>query len=95
LICHIERSEAKVLCMNVRIHSKFRSARTSIKIKPTPYKALIRSVMTYTYPTWDYEADANLLKLQPLQNRTLRAVGNVDSRTPVLEWHVVFKDTSP
>jgi hypothetical protein len=33
------------------------------------YKALIRSVMTYACPTWEYAADAHLLKLQSLQNR--------------------------
>jgi hypothetical protein len=30
------------------------------------YNALIRSVMTYACPTWEYATDAHLLKLQPL-----------------------------
>jgi hypothetical protein len=39
---------------------------TNIELKL--YKALIRSVMTYACPTWEYAADAHLLKLQRLQN---------------------------
>jgi hypothetical protein len=53
--------------------------------------SLIRSVMTYASPTWEYAADAFLLKLQRLQNRALRATGNLDTCTPVRELHVAFK----
>jgi hypothetical protein len=35
-------------------------------------------------------ADALLLKLQRLQNRVLRATGNLDRCTPVRELHVAF-----
>jgi hypothetical protein len=47
--------------------------------------------MTYACPTWEYAADAHLLKLQRLQNRILRAIGNIDRRTPVRTLHVAFK----
>jgi hypothetical protein len=30
--------------------------------------ALIRTVMTYACPTWDFAADTHLMKLQCLQN---------------------------
>jgi hypothetical protein len=40
-------------------------------IKFTLYKALIRSVMTYACPTWEYVVASHLLKLQCLQNRVL------------------------
>jgi hypothetical protein len=36
-------------------------------------------------------ADAQLLKLYELQNRVLRAIGNLDRRTPVRELQVAFK----
>jgi hypothetical protein len=52
------------------------------------YKALIRSVMTYDCPTWEYAADAYLLELQ---NRVLRVIGNLDRPTPVRKLHVAFK----
>jgi hypothetical protein len=51
------------------------------------YKALTRPVMTYACPTWEYAADAHLLILQCLQNRVLRAIGNLDMCTPVHELH--------
>jgi hypothetical protein len=56
-----------------------------------PCKALIRSVITYSCPTWEYAAGTHLLKLQCLQNRVLRATGNIDRRTPVRELQVAFK----
>jgi hypothetical protein len=42
-------------------------------------------------PTWKYAANAHLMKLQRLQNRVLRAIGNSDRRTPVREMHVAFE----
>jgi hypothetical protein len=36
-------------------------------------------------------ADAHLLKLQNLQNRVPRPIGNLDRRTPVRELHVAFR----
>jgi hypothetical protein len=47
--------------------------------------------MTYACPTWEYGADAHVLKLQRLQNRVLRAPGKLDRCTPVRELHVAFK----
>jgi hypothetical protein len=35
--------------------------------------------------------DIHLLKLQRLQNRVLRVIGNLDRCTPVRELHMVFK----
>jgi hypothetical protein len=53
------------------------------------YKAPIRSVMTYSCPTCEYAADAHLL--QRLQNRVLRAFGNLDRDTTVRELNLDFK----
>jgi hypothetical protein len=58
-----------------------------------PRKGLIKSVITYACPTWEYAADANFLKLQRLQNRVLRAFGNLDRSTPVRELRVKLKLT--
>jgi hypothetical protein len=53
----------------------------------------MRSVVTHVCPTWEYvyAADAQLLRLQRLQNRALRAIGNPDRCTPVPELHVLSK----
>jgi hypothetical protein len=47
--------------------------------------------MTYACPTWEFAEDTYLMKLQRLQNRVLRAVGNLDWRTPVRDVHLAFK----
>jgi hypothetical protein len=47
--------------------------------------------MTYASTTWEYAADAHLLKLQRLQNRVLHAIGNLDRCKPVSEMHVAIK----
>jgi hypothetical protein len=33
--------------------------------------------MTYVCPTWEFEADTNLLTLQRLQNKVLRTIGKI------------------
>jgi hypothetical protein len=62
-----------------------------VQILNLRFTKLSRSVMTYACPTWEYAADARLLKLQRLQNRALRAAGNHARCTPVRELHVTFK----
>jgi hypothetical protein len=68
---HIERTVAKAMRTYVRTYSLFKSGCLSTNSKLTLYKALIRSVMTYACPTWEYAADAHLLKFQRLQIRAL------------------------
>jgi hypothetical protein len=46
--------------------------------------------MTYACPTWDFAADTHLMKLQRLQNKVLRTIGNFPRRTPVSELHKTF-----
>jgi hypothetical protein len=55
------------------------------------YKALIRSIMTYACPTWEFAAETHLMKLQRLQNRFLRSISNVDRCTSVRDLHSGFK----
>jgi hypothetical protein len=47
--------------------------------------------MTYACPTWEYATEAHHLKLHRLQNRVLRAIGNLDRCTPVRELYVALK----
>jgi hypothetical protein len=88
---HIEGTVSMALGTYRRSCSLFKSERLSTNIKLTLHKALIRSVLTYACPTCAYAADAHLLKLQRLQNRVLRAIGNADRRTLVRELRVAFK----
>jgi hypothetical protein len=74
---HIDPIEAKVFRTFPRLYSLFKSERLSIHIKLTLHRALIRSVMTYACPVWDFAAEIHLLKLQCLQNRVLCTTSNV------------------
>jgi hypothetical protein len=77
---HIEMIEAKGFRTFIRIYSLFKSERLSTNFKLTLHKALMRSKMTYTCPAWEFAADNYLLKLQRLQNKVLRTIGNFPRR---------------
>jgi hypothetical protein len=47
--------------------------------------------MTYACPAWEFVADGHLLKLQRLQKKVLRTIGNSARSTPVRDLHVAFK----
>jgi hypothetical protein len=47
--------------------------------------------MTYAFPGWEFSADSHLLKLQRLQNKVLRTIGNFPRRTPIHDLHMAFK----
>jgi hypothetical protein len=47
--------------------------------------------MTYACPAWEFAADTYLLKLQRLQYKVLRTIGNFPRHTPVRDLHVVSK----
>jgi hypothetical protein len=85
---HIEKTSAKALGTYIRTYSVFKSKHLSANIKLIVYRALIRSIMTYAYPTWEFAADIHLMKLQCLQNRVLCTIGNFDRRTPVQDLHL-------
>jgi hypothetical protein len=80
---HIQMIEAKAFRTFITVYSLFKSERLSANIKLTLHKALIRSVMTYASPAWEFAADTHLIKLQCLQNKVLRTIGNFPRRTPV------------
>jgi hypothetical protein len=46
--------------------------------------------LTYACPTCDFAADAHLIKLQRLQNKVLRTIGNFPRHTLVRELHKAF-----
>jgi hypothetical protein len=47
--------------------------------------------MTYAYPTWEFAAETYLLKLQRIQNKVLRTIGNIPRRTLDHDMHVGFQ----
>jgi hypothetical protein len=48
-------------------------------------------VLTYSCLAWELAADSHLWKLQRLQNRVLRSIGNFPWPTPVRELHKAFR----
>jgi hypothetical protein len=46
--------------------------------------------MTYACPAWEFAAECHLLKLQRLQNKVLRTIGNFPRRTSVHNMHKAF-----
>jgi hypothetical protein len=82
--------EAKAFRTFIRTYSLFKSERLNANIKLTLHKALIRSVMTYACPAWEFAAECHLLKLQRLQNKVLRTGGNFPRRTSVHDMHMAF-----
>jgi hypothetical protein len=82
--------EAKAWRTFIRIYSLFKSERLNANIKLTLHKTLIRSVMIYACPAWDFAAESRLIKLQRLQNKVLRTIGNSPRRTSIRDMHVAF-----
>jgi hypothetical protein len=83
--------EAKAFRKYITIYSLFKSERLSANIKLTLHKALIRSIMSYACPAWEFVADTRLMKLQRLKNKVLRAIGDLDRRPSVRDLHLAFK----
>jgi hypothetical protein len=46
--------------------------------------------MTYACPAWEFAAECHLLKLQRLQNKVFRTIGNFPKRTSVRDIHKYF-----
>jgi len=67
-----------------------KSEHLSTNIKLTLHKALIRSIMTYAYPSQEFVVDPCLLRLQCLLNKVFHTGGNFPRCTPTREWHAVF-----
>jgi hypothetical protein len=84
---HIEPIEAEVFRTFNRKYSLF----TSTNIKLTLHETLIRSVMTYVCPAWEFGTDTSLLKLRQLQNEVLRTINKFLNGAPVRKLHMAFQ----
>jgi hypothetical protein len=60
---HVEKIAAKALGTYIRTYSIFKSKHLSAHINLIVYRALIRSIMTYACPTWEFASDTHLMKL--------------------------------
>ena len=55
----------------------------SIPNKIILYKLFIHSVLTYAAPVWSNKSSSNYRRLQILQSKCLRVIGNSPRRTPI------------
>jgi hypothetical protein len=62
----------------------------SANIKRTLHKALIRPVTTYPCPVWELGADTYLLKLQRIQNKVRRTMGDFPRSPSVRDLYAAF-----
>jgi hypothetical protein len=76
--------EANSFRIFITVYSLFKIEHLSANIKLTLHKALIRYIITYASPTWEFAADNHLMKLQ-------RTIGNFPRHTQVRDLHTVFK----
>jgi hypothetical protein len=90
-LLHIEMIEAKAFRTFIRVYFLFKSERMRANIKLILHKAVIRSVMTYASPAWEFDADTHLIKLQRLENKVLRTTGNLPRRTSARDLPMGFK----
>jgi hypothetical protein len=72
------------------IISLFKSKRLSKNIKLNLNNDLIRSAMAYACPTLEFAPEAYQLKLQRLQNKILRTIGNSSSGASARDMHTAF-----
>jgi hypothetical protein len=61
--------EGEAFRIFIRVYYLFKSESLSSNIKVTLHKALLRSVMAYAFPAWEFSADTHLINLQPLQKQ--------------------------
>jgi hypothetical protein len=90
-IIHIETMATKTLRIFISICPILKSERSSVNTKLTLYKALIRSILTYACPAWEFAAVSYLLELWRLQNKVLRTTGNLPRSISTSDLHVAFK----
>jgi hypothetical protein len=59
-------------------------------VKLALHKALIKSLITYACPAWEFATDTYLLKLQRLQNKVLRTILIFPRYTPARGLHMAL-----
>jgi hypothetical protein len=67
-----------------------RDSMSTIPNKLTLYKLSIRSVLTYAAPVWSYTSPSNYRRLQVLQSKCLRVIGNYPRCTPIPCLHTTL-----
>ena len=68
-----------------------RNSKLSVENKLLIYKSIIRPVISYGCPVWSNISESNFNKVQILQNKFLRLIGNYPRYTWINKMHVELK----
>jgi hypothetical protein len=68
-----------------------RDSTLSLHNKLILYKLLIRPILTYAAPVWSNTSTTNYRRLQILQSKCLRVIGNLPRRTPIPLLHSTLR----
>jgi hypothetical protein len=88
---HIETVAAKAYRTCIRLHFLFKSDQLSANIRLSHHEALIRSVMTYACPAWEFAAHTHQMIFQRLQNSVLRTTRKLPRTTSIRDKHMAFE----
>jgi hypothetical protein len=70
-----------------RNRQEFRDSTLSTYNKLTLYKLMIRPILIYAGPVWSNTSQSNYRRLQILQSKCLRVIGDYPRRTPIPYLH--------
>lgn len=81
---HIDTQCNKAIGILVKLFPLLnRKSNLNIKNKLLLYKSIIRPVLTYAAPVWSNTCATNYKKLQVVQNKCLRVIGDFSRSTPI------------
>ena len=85
---HIRNIISKSIAKLISLYPIFnRNSNFSVASKLLLYKTVVRPTITYACSAWSYISNSSFGKLQILQNKFLRLIGNYRSYTPIDQMH--------
>lgn len=84
---HVNAIVCKAIGSLIKLYPILKNRHLNQKCKLIFNKSLIRSPMLYACPIWSLACQSNIKKLQIVQNKFLRIIGNFTRFTPVFQIH--------
>lgn len=88
---HVNFVSQKAISNLIKFYPIFKNKYLSIHSKLIFYKSLIRTGLLYACPVWSLTSDSNLKKIQIIQNKFLRIIGNYRRFTQIETMHRELK----
>lgn len=85
---HLSNVTQKAITKLIKLYPILnKNSHFSTQSKLLLYKSNIRPTISYAYPIWSYISKSSFDKLQVLQNKFLRLIGNYRAYTPIVQMH--------